>query len=189
MRVIAGTARSIPLKTPAGLETRPTTDRIKETLFNMLQFELPDSVFLDIFAGSGAIGIEALSRGAAQGIFVDSSKAAWDVINQNLTKCGMMDRAAVYRKDAANVSSYYPGRDKLKDRRLIVFMDPPYGKGLEKAVLRALKERIDPNDDATVILEEALEYDISELRGTGFEAVKEKKYKNQKHLFIKREQD
>ena len=74
MRVIAGSARSLPLKTVEGLETRPTTDRIKETLFNMLQTKVPGSRFLDLFSGSGAIGIEALSRGAAEAYFVEYSK-------------------------------------------------------------------------------------------------------------------
>ena len=74
MRVIAGSARSLPLKTVEGLETRPTTDRIKETLFNMLQTKVPGSRFLDLFSGSGAIGTEALSRGAAEAYFVEYSK-------------------------------------------------------------------------------------------------------------------
>ncbi len=75
MRVIAGSARRISLKTPKGLDTRPTTDRIKETLFNMLQYDLADCSFLDLFAGSGGIGIEALSRGAAKCVFVEDRKS------------------------------------------------------------------------------------------------------------------
>ena len=77
MRVIAGTARSLPLKTPEGMDTRPTTDRIKETLFNILQPELLDCHFLDLFSGSGAIGIEALSRGAAKAVFVDKNNKVY----------------------------------------------------------------------------------------------------------------
>ena len=84
MRVIAGKCRSLPLKTVPGRQTRPTTDRIKETLFNMLQPYLPDARFLDLFAGSGAIGIEALSRGAERAWFVEQNKAAADCIRQNL---------------------------------------------------------------------------------------------------------
>ena len=84
MRVIAGTARSLPLKTPPGSETRPTTDRIKETLFNILQADIPGCVFADLFSGSGGIGIEALSRGAAKAYFVDYSPAAISCIQQNL---------------------------------------------------------------------------------------------------------
>ena len=84
MRVIAGSARSLKLMTPEGQDTRPTTDRIKETLFNILQFELYDAVFLDLFAGSGAIGIEALSRGAKEACFVDSGTEAENCIKENL---------------------------------------------------------------------------------------------------------
>ena len=95
MRVIAGTARRLPLVTPKGMETRPTTDRIKETLFNILQNDLPGCHFLDLFAGSGAIGIEALSRGAAKAVFVDNSKEALSCIRQNLEKTHLADRAIV----------------------------------------------------------------------------------------------
>ena len=84
MRVIAGSARSLPLKTPAGLETRPTTDRIKETLFNMIQSGLYGCRFLDLYSGSGAIGIEALSRGAQKAVFVEQQKKALSCIRENL---------------------------------------------------------------------------------------------------------
>ena len=80
MRVIAGTARSLPLKTPEGMDTRPTTDRIKETLFNMLQTYIPDCVFVDIFSGSGGIGIEALSRGARKAYFIENAPKRMPII-------------------------------------------------------------------------------------------------------------
>ncbi len=86
MRVIAGKARRLLLKTIDGLDTRPTTDRIKETLFNMIQTELPDCRFLDLFAGSGAIGIEALSRGASHAVFVEKNQKAADCIRENLKR-------------------------------------------------------------------------------------------------------
>ena len=84
MRVIAGKARSLRLKTPDGMDTRPTTDRIKETLFNMIQGEIPGCIFLDLFAGSGGIGIEALSRGAAHAYFVENGKEAISCIQENI---------------------------------------------------------------------------------------------------------
>ena len=99
MRVIAGTARSLKLVTPEGTDTRPTTDRIKETLFNMLQFDLQDASFLDLFAGSGAIGIEALSRGASYACFVDSSTKAEECIKSNLTHTKFIDKASKYKQD------------------------------------------------------------------------------------------
>ncbi len=187
MRVIAGTARSIPLKTPEGTDTRPTTDRIKETLFNMLQFKLQGAVFADIFAGSGAIGIEALSRGAKKAFFVDNKKASIDVIEQNLKKCRLIDKAKIVKAEAADVKRYFPKLDK--DERLIVFMDPPYGQGLELPVLKALKEGGLVNTDSTIILEEALNYEIDGINELGYDVVKIKKYKNQKHLFLELKQD
>ncbi len=84
MRIIAGTARSMPLKTIEGKDTRPTTDRIKETLFNILQMDVPGAVFLDLFAGSGGIGLEAVSRGAKKAVFVENSKKAAACIQENI---------------------------------------------------------------------------------------------------------
>ena len=92
MRVIAGTARSLPLKTPASMDTRPTTDRIKETLFNMIQMDVPGCVFADFFAGSGGIGIEALSRGAEHSYFIENNPKAIACIQDNLQFTKFTDR-------------------------------------------------------------------------------------------------
>ncbi len=100
MRVIAGSRRSLPLKTVEGLETRPTTDRIKETLFNILMPDISGARFLDLFAGSGGIGIEALSRGAASAVFVDNSRDAIRCINDNVKFTKFTDEAEVVRLDA-----------------------------------------------------------------------------------------
>ena len=102
MRVIAGTARSLPLKTPDGPDTRPTTDRIKETLFNMLQTDIPGAVFVDLFSGSGGIGIEALSRGASKAYFVENAPKALSCIEQNLVFTKFADRAIVIKQDAVS---------------------------------------------------------------------------------------
>ena len=99
MRVIAGTARSLPLKTPAGMDTRPTTDRIKETLFNVLQGDLRDCVFVDLFAGSGGVGIEALSRGARKAYFVDNAPSSINCVMENLLFTKMADKAVVLKQD------------------------------------------------------------------------------------------
>ena len=99
MRVIAGSRRSLPLKTPKSMETRPTTDRIKETLFNMLQSEIPGSRFLDLFSGSGGIGIEALSRGAESAVFVENSREAVSVIEENLRFTRFTEQAVLLKKD------------------------------------------------------------------------------------------
>ena len=99
MRVIAGTARSLPLKTPASMDTRPTTDRIKETLFNMIQMDIPGCIFADFFAGSGGIGIEALSRGAEHSYFIENNPKAISCIQDNLQFTKFADRATLIKGD------------------------------------------------------------------------------------------
>ena len=99
MRVIAGTAKRLQLKTPKGLNTRPTTDRIKETLFNMIATEIPGCRFLDLFSGSGAMGIEALSRGAREAVFIENDKSALNCLKENLEHTGLASKAVVVPKD------------------------------------------------------------------------------------------
>ena len=99
MRVIAGSARHLKLKTIEGMGTRPTTDRIKETLFNMLSFYVEESRFLDLFSGSGGIGIEALSRGASQAVFVEQNRKAAACIEENLNHTHLGEKAVVMSKD------------------------------------------------------------------------------------------
>jgi 16S rRNA (guanine966-N2)-methyltransferase len=99
MRVIAGSRRSMPLKAPAGLDTRPTQDRTKETLFNVLQNDIPGSVFVDLFSGSGGIGIEALSRGAKKAYFVENNKAALSCIKENLKFTKFIEESVVLETD------------------------------------------------------------------------------------------
>ena len=130
MRVIAGTARSINLITPKGFDTRPTTDKYKETLFNCLQSYIGNSVFVDLFSGSGAIGIEALSRGAAKAYFCDNSKEAIDCIKANLSKTKLADRAVVYKEDC----SFFV-KNRIKEIPDIIFIDPPFKKHLEKEII------------------------------------------------------
>ncbi len=185
MRVIAGTARSIPLKTPQGMDTRPTTDKIKETLFNMIQFDVQGAVFLDLFAGSGAIGIEALSRGAERAVFVDSSKAAVECITENVKKCKFEDRSAIVRTDASSFSAYLSRLGK-PEGRLIIFMDPPYEKEAEVPVLKGLLERGVIAEDSIIIVEEALRSSMDFAQELGLEIVRVKEYKNQKHVFLRK---
>ena len=103
MRVIAGTARSMPLRTVKGMDVRPTTDRSKETLFNILQPYIPGGRFLDLYAGSGSIGIEALSRGAAHCTFVEKARASQLLIDENLTFTKLKDRARILKGDVNSV--------------------------------------------------------------------------------------
>lgn len=181
MRVIAGIARGMKLKTPEGMDTRPTQDRIKETLFNMLQSYLADCVFVDMFSGSGGIGIEALSRGARKAYFVENAKEALACIESNLNTTKLKDSAVVLKTDA--VSSLHHIFEKEVD---IIFMDPPYNMGHEKMVLSCLKDMKFVTEDTMIIVEASLETDFDFALDFGFEVYKEKCYKTNKHVFLRR---
>lgn len=181
MRVIAGTARSLPLKCPVGLDTRPTTDRIKETLFNMLQASVPGCVFVDLFAGSGGIGIESLSRGAKKAYFVENGKEALDCIEDNLKFTKFTDRSVVLKHDVlSSLNNIY---EKEVD---IIFMDPPYNMGLEKQILSVLKGYRYVTEDTLIIVEANSKTDFSYVTKLGYDIIREKDYKTNKHVFLKR---
>lgn len=180
MRVIAGVARSMPLAAPAGLDTRPTTDRIKETLFNMLQNEIPGCVFVDFFSGSGAIGIEALSRGAHKAYFIENAPKAANCIRENLIFTKLQDHAILLKQDAcAAVGSI------LEKEVDVIFMDPPYGQDLEKNVLSLLSGARYVTSDTLIIVETAINENISSFEDLGYDIVKIKKYKTNQHVFLR----
>lgn len=181
LRVIAGTARSLPLKTVDGMDTRPTTDRIKETLFNMLQTDVYASRFLDLFAGSGAIGIEALSRGAKAAVFVEHSKQCVECIKDNLKFTKLSDKAVVMEQDVLSGISRLAGKGVFD----IVFMDAPYKTGQERDALVALKNGDIIDKYTIIIIEEALDTDLSYVSELGYEIYKEKRYKTNKHVFLR----
>lgn len=181
MRVIAGKARSLKLKTPEGLETRPTTDRIKETLFNMLNPYLPDCVFIDLFSGSGGIGIEALSRGARHAYFVENNKNALSCIQENLKFTRLADDATVYRQDVLSALSGI--HEKEAD---VIFMDPPYGQGFERQVLSLLSKLPFVTDNTLIVVETQKDMDFSYVDELGFNVTKEKCYRTNKHVFMKK---
>ena len=131
MRIIAGTARSLPLKTIEGMDTRPTTDRIKETLFNMLQNDVPGSYFLDLFAGSGQIGLEAVSRGARYAVFVENNKKACACIEDNIHFTKFDRETKLLQSDVISAIRSMEGKYKFD----VIFMDPPYKHEYEKEVL------------------------------------------------------
>ena len=166
---------------PWGMETRPTTDRIKETLFNMLQNEIPGCVFVDMFSGSGSIGIEALSRGAKKAYFVETNKSAVECIETNLEFTRLADCAIVVKQDA--VFSIHSIFENHVD---IIFMDPPYHCGLEKQVLEKLPDMKYVSEDTLIIVEASMETDFSYLDSYGYVLEKEKRYKTNKHVFIRK---
>lgn len=183
MRVIAGSARGLILRTPAGMDTRPTTDRIKETLFNMIRDEVPGAIFVDVFSGSGAIGIEALSRGAAKAYFLENAAAAVSCIERNLSAARFTERAVV-RKQDANV-----GLLRIQEKRVdIIFADPPYHEGHEERMLSLLSGMAYVDADTLIIVEAPLKTDFPYLGDLGFALVKEKNYKTNKHVYIKKQE-
>ena len=184
MRVISGSAKRLQLKTVPGNETRPTTDRIKETLFNMISMELTRCRFLDLFAGSGAIGIEALSRGAKQVIFIENNRLAIQCIKDNLKHTHLEDGAMVIQSDVQSALS------KMKEEPFdFIFMDPPYHTGVEESILRLLKESTLLHENTIIIIEAAIEETFSYLSELGFTLIKNKEYKTNKHLFIKQTEE
>ncbi|MBK5897202.1 16S rRNA (guanine(966)-N(2))-methyltransferase RsmD [Catonella massiliensis] len=183
MRVIAGIARSVPLITPRGLETRPTSDQIKETLFNMLQGYTEGANFLDLYAGSGQIGIEALSRGAEFAAFVEKSDEAVKCIKANVDKTKFADKSMILKLE---VLSGIRTLELEKKRFDIVFLDPPYNQGLEQGILTALVGSAILNDEVIIIVEASKNTDFSFVDYLGLKIVKDKIYKNNRHLFLRK---
>lgn len=182
MRVIAGSAKSLRLKTPEGFDTRPTTDRIKETLFNMINPYLYDAVFLDLFSGSGGIGIEALSRGAREAVFVEKSPKAMSCIKENLKFTKLEGKALTITGDVMDALYRLEG-EKVFD---YIFMDPPYDNGFEKRVLEYLSESDLIYDQTVIITEASRDTDFSYAEDLGFHIIKEKVYKTNKHVFLEK---
>lgn len=134
MRVITGKARGITLKTPEGMQTRPTAERVKEALFSVIQFDLPGSRVLDLFGGTGQLGIEALSRGAKQAVFVDQSRQACALIRENLERTGLSGQAKVICSD------YMQYLKKCREPFDIILLDPPYAEIFLENALKCITE-------------------------------------------------
>ena len=181
MRVIAGTARRLQLKTLDGMDTRPTTDRIKETLFNMISAELYDSNFLDLFSGSGGIGIEALSRGAANAVFVEKNPKAMKCIQENLESTKLKDRAKTMQMDVLAALSRLNGEWKFE----YIFMDPPYNHDTEAKILNILLDSGLVHENTLIIIETSLETDISYMYDMPCKVERVKEYKTNRHIFIR----
>ena len=131
MRVVSGTARGCKLQPVPGMNTRPTTDRVKENVFNLIQDHVRGAEVLDLFAGTGQLGIEALSRGAKECVFIDSAKDSVRLVQENLRRCGLAAR--VLQCDALGIL-------KSGEKFDLIFLDPPYGSGLEGKAMEAVKE-------------------------------------------------
>ena len=167
MRVITGTARGRRLETLAGNDvTRPTTESVKEAIFSMIQFEIEEKRVLDLFAGSGQLGIEALSRGASFCTFVENNKKAESIVRANVEKCGFSAVSQVVQCDASAFLSRINNFD-------VAFLDPPYKKGLIEKCMPSLVKLM--SDDGIIVCETSKEEDLPQNFGS-FSAAKVKNY-------------
>ena len=157
MRVITGTARGRRLKELPGRETRPTTDKVKESIFNIIQFDIEGRNTLDLYAGPGQLGIEALSRGAARCTFVDARREAAALVRENLAHCGLADRARVVQGDAL---AFLTG---CREKFGLVFLDPPYASGLLEQSLELLAEIDIVAGNGIIVCESGAEASLPEL--------------------------
>lgn len=180
MRVISGSARGLKLSSPEGLDTRPTTDRIKETLFNIIGPDIYLSDFLDLFSGSGAIGIEALSRGAESCVFVDNAKASVNVVTKNIQSARLSEKSLVLKQDVFDAISYLAEKKRLFD---IIFLDPPYKENFNEPVLKKIYESGILKQDGYIILERSSDIKLSSVHG--LEIFREKIFKTTTMTFLK----
>ena len=181
MRIISGKARGTKLYTLDGTATRPTLDRVKESLFNIIQNDIEDSTVLDLFSGSGAIGLEAASRGAKKTILCDKSKEAITVIKKNIEKTHLSEKVELYNLDYELLL-----KTKIKEKIDIVYIDPPYDSDF---VIKSLKNIIDKElvkDDSTIIIETDDEQRIlNNLKEMKVEITDKRKYGRAILIFLK----
>ncbi len=147
MRVITGKARGVNLKSPEGMQTRPTTDRVKEAIFSIIHFDIPGAKVLDLFGGTGQLGIEALSRGAKSAVFVDTAEKPCALIKENLRRCKLEADAKVVRAD------YMDYLNRCREKYNIVLLDPPYAEVFLENALKKLVE-IDILESGGIIVAE-----------------------------------
>jgi 16S rRNA (guanine(966)-N(2))-methyltransferase RsmD len=169
MRVISGTAKGTILKTPSGMATRPTADRVKEALFSIIQFELAGARVLDLFAGTGQLGIEALSRGAKSAVFVDAADSACKLVKENLKRTNFTERGIVVRSDYL---SFLKNTTQNFD---IVLLDPPYAEKFLENSLKLISEIDILQSGAIIVAERPIEKTL-DLSFSGFNRSRDYKY-------------
>ena len=169
MRVITGTARGKRLKPPEGEHTRPTSDRVKEALFSAIQFEILNARFLDLFAGSGQMGIEALSRGALRAVFVENDRKAYALVQDNLKSTGLDSKANVV------LSDYMSYLNRCSEKFDIIFLDPPYAEDFLEKSLKRITE-IDILTDCGIIICERPADKLQEFEIPGLLRTKDYRY-------------
>lgn len=171
MRVITGSARGTQLKTPEGMATRPTTDRVKEAMFSIIHFDIPGSAVLDLFGGSGQLGIEALSRGAKSAVFVDAGEPACRLIRENLKKTKLEQQAKVVRSD------YLDYLKRSREQFDIILLDPPYAEVFLENALKQITEIDILRQGGIIVTERPLGKELP-WEFSGYERSKDYKYGN-----------
>lgn len=169
MRVVAGTARGTVLKAPEGMLTRPTADRVKEAVFSILHFDVQDAAVLDLFGGTGQLGIEALSRGAKRAVFVDHQQKACELIKENLRRTKFTQQASVVRGD------YLEYLRRTRERFDIILLDPPYAEIFLENALNCIAEIDILRDNGIIVTERPLEK-VLDIRLPGFLRSRDYKY-------------
>ncbi len=181
MRIISGTARGTKLFTLEGQLTRPTLDRVKESLFNIIQNEIPNSIFLDLFSGSGAIGLEAASRGAKKVILCDKSKDAIKIINKNIEKTHLNEKIELYNLDYETLLN-----TKVKEKIDIIYIDPPYDSDFAIKSVEIIINKNLVNENSNIIIETDNEEKIlKELENKQVEITDKRKYGRASLIFLK----
>lgn len=181
MRIISGTARGTKLYTLEGQTTRPTLDRVKESLFNIIQNEIPNSVFLDLFSGSGAIGLEAASRGARKVILCDKSKEAIKIISKNIEKTHLTEKIEIYNLDYEVLL-----KTKIKENLDIVYIDPPYDSDFAIKSIKYIVDKKLINEESKIIIETDDEERLLEnLKNIEIEIIDKRKYGRAVLIFLK----
>ena len=182
MRIVAGKAKGTKLYTLEGENTRPTLDRVKEALFNIIQNEIQDSIFLDLFCGSGAIGLEAVSRGAKKAILCDKSKEACMIIRKNIEKTHALEKTELYQTDFKEVLT-----NRIHEKLDIIFLDPPYKTDFVIEAVKMLMEK-DLLKDNTMIIIETDDSDriLENLQNINCEIKDVRKYGRAYLIFLKR---
>lgn len=184
MRVISGKARGLKLNTPKNDDVRPTTDRVKESLFNMINSYIMDSNILDLFAGTGSLGIECLSRGAKNCVFVDISKESIAIVKSNIKKARVENESTVINADFKDAVS----RLKVQKNKFdVIFMDPPYYKDMFVDALEKIDDADLLNEDGLIIVEHDTK-DVFPEKIARLEKSKDKKYGNTTLTFYKMEE-
>jgi 16S rRNA (guanine(966)-N(2))-methyltransferase RsmD len=183
LRVISGTAKGHKLKTLKSNLTRPTSDRVKESLFNIIAGYVIDADVLDLFAGTGNLGIEALSRGAASAVFVDKSRDCFEIIKDNLTHTKLADRAEILTTDTEAALERFAVEAKRFD---LVFLDPPYGKNLAVESLNIIGKNVIIKNNGLIVAEHDIDDELPETVGE-IKLVRKQKYRDTVLSFYKKE--